>query len=106
MNKALSTGRPAMGIYEVKSRKGLIRAKCRGSGGVIAELDITGDFFMYPEDLLWRVEEELIGVRIDYDEIYRRLDEIFRSLGIVLIGSRIDDFVRAIHCACSGGCGD
>lgn len=94
----------AMGIYEVKSRKGLIRVHCTSQDNVIKNIRITGDFFMYPEEKLWDLEEKLRGTPLD--KLREKLVEYFDSLGIRLVGSTIDDFYTAINCACTGLCGD
>lgn len=93
-----------MGVYEVKSRKGLIRVHCTVHDNIIEDIRITGDFFMYPEEKLWDLEEKLRGTPLD--RLREKLVEYFDSLGIRLVGSTIDDFYTAINCACTGLCGD
>jgi lipoate-protein ligase A len=94
------------GSYEVKSRKGLIRVKCEAQGGTVRNVEITGDFFMYPEDSLWIIQDSLKGIEVTRDAIKGRLAEVFKEHGVQLAGSTIDDFAEAIYCACSGECGE
>ncbi len=96
-----------MGVYEVKSRKGLIRVQCISSRGLIRDLRITGDFFIYPEDSLWFLEEKLKGLRIrSIDELEEFLNKLLKSKGVELVGSTPRDFAEAIYCACTNSCGD
>ena len=39
-----------------KAAKGLIRIKATVDGEKIKDIQIAGDFFMYPEDRLWELE--------------------------------------------------
>ncbi len=96
-----------MGVYEVKSRKGLIRVQCVSSEGVIKNIRITGDFFIYPEDSLWLLEEGLKGFKISsIDGLEKALRELINNRGIELVGSTPRDFAEAIYCACMNNCGE
>ena len=95
-----------MGVFEIKSRKGLIRVKCNPREDKIGEIVITGDFFIYPEDSLWIIENGLKGVSINRETIYSVLEKLVKDSGIEFIGSSINDFVEAIYCACSNMCGE
>ncbi len=96
-----------MGVYEVKSRKGLIRVRCVSREGIIKNIRITGDFFIYPEDSLWLLEERLKGFKISsIDLLEKTLRELINNLGIELVGSNPRDFAEAIYYACMNNCGD
>ncbi len=95
-----------MGVYEVKARKGLIRARVEVSGGRIVDARLTGDFFLYPEDALWGLEERLRGTSVNREAIRRVVEGFLEETGARLVGSTVDDFVEAIYCAATGGCGD
>ncbi len=84
----------------------MIRVKCTANNDRIEEIEITGDFFIYPEDGLWIIEEGLRNTRLDKGEIKKTLSMIIDQHNIELIGSKIEDFIEAIYCACSGVCGD
>lgn len=94
-----------MGVYEVKARKGLIRARVVVEDDVIRDVWITGDFFIYPEEALWMLEERLRGVRIVWDEILGVIEGFFREHGVEAVGSSPRDFAEAVYCAATGGCG-
>ncbi len=89
-------------VCERKALKGLIRVSLTIVGDVIEEAKITGDFFLYPEDALWLLEEKLKGVRADVDSIRRVLEETFRDLNITTAGCSVEDFVLAMKCALEG----
>ncbi len=83
------------GSYEVKARKGLIRMHVETSGGAIRSLSITGDFLLYPEDILWRIEERMRGVGLE--EAPDALRRLFEELGARLVGASPQDFVEALR---------
>ena len=83
------------GVFEVKARKGLIRVEAEARGGRVESVSILGDFFLYPEDSLWRVEEELRGVGVE--EAPRRLEQLLAELGVRLVGAEPRDFAEALR---------
>jgi len=64
-----------------KAKKGLIRVTKRVENGVIIDVKITGDFFMYPEEYLLDLERRLRGVRDDKDAVEKTLDAIMNAYG-------------------------
>ncbi|WP_048056112.1 lipoate protein ligase C-terminal domain-containing protein [Pyrococcus sp. ST04] len=48
-------------IGEHKARKGLIRVEIDEEGGIAKKVIITGDFFIYPEDIVQELENSLEG---------------------------------------------
>ena len=82
-----------------KARKGLI--KCRveydPSRKIILKVDITGDFFLYPEDSLSVLMERLKGVSIDRNEIAKVIRDVFNEYKVSHPGIEIDDFVKVIY---------
>lgn len=85
-----------IGIYEHKAPKGLIRVTVKVVDGVIEDLRVAGDFFVYPEDFIWTLEEALRGMRADPSAVASRVGQLFKEHGAVTAGSGVDDFVRAI----------
>lgn len=81
-----------------KARKGLIRVRITLDklSRKIMDVRITGDFFMYPEDALWRLEEELRGARLG-EEVAERVGRALE--GVRLVGSTPDDFVETVLAA-------
>ncbi len=87
------------GFSIYKAKKGLI--KCRveydPSKKIILKVDITGDFFLHPEDSLSVLMERLKGVYIDRDEIAKVIKEVFNIYKVSHPGIEIDDFVKVIY---------
>ncbi len=82
---------------ELKARKGLIRASVVVKEGRIADISITGDFMVMPEDVVFRLEGELREVPVQREAVKQA---VARALeGASLVGCTIDDFVDVILCA-------
>ena len=92
-----------MGYFELKARKGLIKVQSVVEGGVLREVEISGDFFFYPEEAFWRFKEDLRGIRVDYEEILQRVSSILEREGIELVGCTAEDFAKAIYYSAVGG---
>ncbi len=54
----------------------------------IDKIQILGDFFVYPEESLWAIEDGLIGVSINTgaDEIARIVEDIAKAQNAEMIG--------------------
>jgi hypothetical protein len=85
-----------IGVYEHKARKGLIRVSIRVAGGVIDDVSVTGDFFIYPEDSVFQLESSLKGLEASWEAVSRVLDEFF-SKGLELAGATPEDFKIAFR---------
>ena len=83
----------ATNIY--KAEKGLIRVSAEIEGGSIAEIRITGDFFMLPERSVLLLESMLKGKAFDRQAISGALDAFYAS-GIDTPSVTKDDFLAAI----------
>ncbi|RLE98601.1 MAG: lipoate--protein ligase family protein [Thermoprotei archaeon] len=85
-----------------KARKGLIRVKIvvDERSRRIADVRITGDFFMYPEDALWKLEDELRGAALDASEVTAKVRRALE--GVRLVGSTPEDFTEAVLAALRG----
>lgn len=85
----------AEGEARLKAAKGLIRAKVviDGERGVVIEARVTGDFFAYPEEVVYKLEEELKGAPVS--EVRGRVEKVLS--GARLVGSTVDDFARVIE---------
>ena len=81
------------GELKVKGGK-LIKCKIELQEGKIKRIKITGDFFMYPEDAIEKLEKALQGIQFDEKEISRKVKEALN--GVELIGATMEDFVDAI----------
>ncbi len=87
-------------IYEKKTRKGLIRAKVSVENNVINNIIIEGDFFIYPEDEIWEIEEYLKNTPVDENVLKNKIYEKMKNTEFV--GSDISDFFEVIFKAARG----
>lgn len=85
-----------------KAAKGLIRVKAEVESGSLREIQIAGDFFMYPEDRLWDLERVLVGAEISRDKILSRVKRFYERSGLLTPGVVPEDFAEAIMRAVSG----
>ncbi len=81
------------GELKVKGGK-LIKCTLELHEGKIKNIKITGDFFMYPEDAIEKLENALQGIHFDEEEISRKVKEALK--GVELIGVAMDNFVDVI----------
>jgi len=81
------------GEFKVKGGK-LIKCRIDLHEGRIKNIKITGDFFMYPEDAIEKMEEALKGVEFEKKEIRNAIENSLKD--VELIGVSIDDFVTVM----------
>jgi len=79
-----------------KAMKGLIRIRMEMGNGTIKGLEISGDFFMYPEDMLWELEGFLMGKRIDMASLVDEISGFYDRFGVRSPGVVPEDFAKAI----------
>ena len=67
----------------------------------IAELQIVGDFFVFPEDALPKIESALVGMRVDEEAgaFSERIRSVTKHNGIELIGITPDAIAQTIKTA-------
>jgi lipoate-protein ligase A len=82
------------GLY--KAAKGLIKVKAEVKSGYLSEIHISGDFFMYPEDGLWDLENYLLGTEISKDKILSKLEAFYKRANVLSPGVAPEDFAEAI----------
>jgi len=85
-----------MGEGSYKAPKGLIRVKITTKGSEISEITIAGDFFMYPEDLLWDLERTLRGTPTSKERVLAKIEGFYNSTGVLTPGVTPQDFTEAI----------
>lgn len=81
--------------YKVLGSK-LIRVRLREENGVVKSVQISGDFFLVPEDSLPRLEKMLEGVPLREADVRKQVDRFFRASGAQNLGFSPDDLVRAL----------
>ncbi len=85
-----------IGIYEYKAPKGLIRVTVKVTEGVIEDIRVAGDFFIYPEDFIYELEQRLRGLKAEPGAIGKMVEDLFLSKHVESIGSGVEDFKTAI----------
>ena len=79
-----------------KATKGLIKVRVKVELKTIREIQITGDFFMYPEDKLWDLEHTLEGTEASRAQILSKVKAFYEQAAVVTPGMVPGDFVEAI----------
>ena len=77
-----------------KARK-LIRVRAELMADRILDIALMGDFFMIPEEAVSRLEKALRGVKLDREEILRRVSKFYEE-GVETPGIGPEDFVEAV----------
>lgn len=83
-------------IGEVKARKGIIRTKisCKREEWAV---EITGDFLIYPEDLIYELERRLSGPRQTLEKYLEKINETLSSAEF--FGCAAGDFMESFKVA-------
>ena len=82
-----------VGVYEHKAKKGVIRTTVKAYNDVV-NIRITGDFMVFPEDVIFQLESRLSNIRPDPNLISNIVDEVLSRA--TLFGCTIDDFKTSI----------
>jgi hypothetical protein len=85
-----------------KSKGGLIRSFVNTENGIIMDISISGDFFLFPEDALFKMIRELKGIPAIRDDIERKIQEVFIKEKIQSPGTFPADFTESIMKALEG----
>lgn len=81
-------------IYKVPNGK-LLKIFFEEDAGTISVIKITGDFFMYPEENIERLEKTLAGCAVSPEKIKIRLEDFLRAHPTQFFGL---DAEALIHC--------
>lgn len=79
-----------------KSRGGLIRSFVTIENGIIKDVTISGDFFLFPEEALFRMLEHLKGRQAKREEIQKSIEETYEKENIQSPGTTPTDFTESI----------
>lgn len=71
-----------MKYAEFKAPKGVIKVELDISEGAISTISLNGDFFLYPEEAIERLEQALCGVRVDRASLLAVVREFYSSSGV------------------------
>ena len=83
-------------IEKIPSGK-LVRIKV-DFNGTITKIQITGDFFLHPEDSIEKLEKSIIGMPSNSDQtaLKEKIDSILNKYNAQLIGVTSDDIARIL----------
>ncbi len=81
------------GIY--KAEKGLIKVALEVEGTTISNAMLTGDFFLFPEEYLTKLEGLLLGRKFEHNDVRSVVEQFYQS-GITSPAVTVDDFISAI----------
>ena len=85
-----------MGEGSFKAAKGLIKVKVHVHEKTIQSIQISGDFFLYPEDSLWDLEKTLHGTKAHKEPILDIIRQFLHDKQILSPGVTAEDFTQAI----------
>jgi len=86
-----------------KARGGLIRVKLTVKSEVIEEIRFSGDFFMYPEEALEKLEEKLKGTPAREEEILKVIKDFYKETKVLTPGVKPEDWLETIKRALHAG---
>ncbi|TMI43204.1 hypothetical protein E6H23_02930 [Candidatus Bathyarchaeota archaeon] len=91
----LSHQRTLTADYKAPGGK-LVRVTIVEDSGIIRRAQITGDFFLLPEESLTRLEQSLIGIMITESAVKKVVDDFFTDTGAQGLGVTREDFAKAV----------
>ena len=88
--------------YKPKNEK-LLRIILQYDNDRIQQVKIFGDYFLYPEEAIFEIEQGLTGVKLKRDEILDVLKNKFKELGVTAIGISEESICEGILLAYTNG---
>lgn len=85
-----------------KSKGGVIRTFLKVDGGTITDITFSGDFFLFPEDAIDRIEDVLKGTAATTAAVLLAVEQVYASEHIQSPGTTPGDFTRSIMQAVGG----
>lgn len=85
-----------MPYAEFKAPKGIIKVFVKLAEDVISQIQISGDFFMYPEEALDDLEQLLVGAKAERAELSKLIEQFYEQRQIQTPMLTPDCFVEAI----------
>jgi len=80
---------------EIKVKNGkLLKCKIELDDNKIKNIRITGDFFMYPEEKIYELEEILKGIVLDKKKLNEAISKFLENVEI--IGASKEDFIKVV----------
>jgi hypothetical protein len=87
---------------EFKAPKGVIKVELELTDDKISRISLSGDFFMYPEDALERLERALLGVKAERENLLAAVQGFYSSTGAQTPMVEPEHWVEAILRAVGG----
>jgi hypothetical protein len=79
-----------------KSRGGLIRSFVNIENGRIKDITISGDFFLFPEEAIFKILENLKGTPANREELLKNIQDTYEKENIQSPGTAPSDFTESI----------
>ncbi len=81
---------------EFKAPKGVVKVELELLNERISRISFSGDFFMYPEEAIEKLEESLKGVRADEKDLRAVVKKFYTSTGTKTPMLEPEHWVKAI----------
>lgn len=91
-----------MSYAEFKAPKGVIKVELKLVDDEISRISLSGDFFMYPEEALEKLEQALIGVKAERGSLLTAVQDFYSSTGAQTPMVEPEHWVEAIMRAAGG----
>jgi len=85
-----------LGFGRHKASKGVIKVRTWAVRGKIERVEISGDFFMHPEDLLSDLQARLKGSTFNRSEVLARIRAFYSETSVLTPGAGPEDFAEAV----------
>lgn len=82
-------------VFKVAGGK-LVQVQLTPKNGKIQEIQITGDFFLHPEEMIEELEQNLIGKSLEKTTLIETIERVIREKEVTLLGVSATDFVKCI----------
>ena len=74
----------------------LVRVRLTEQDGLVKSVDLSGDFFILPEENLEKLEKTLLGSRLQSSDLQSLINRFFETTGTRGLGVKPEDFVKAL----------
>ena len=74
----------------------LLRITRQTEAGIIINVKIRGDFFLYPEESVEDIEKALAGLPVEKEAIALQIEKIISGKGIIVTGFSSDELADMI----------
>ncbi|MBI2598365.1 MAG: hypothetical protein HYW50_04165 [Candidatus Diapherotrites archaeon] len=85
----------ANSVYKIPDGK-LVKISMNFSGEKIEKIRVFGDFFLYPENGIEKIEKNLVGKKIDEKTLTQEIDRPVKENQLELFGPTSDGLSKAI----------